>query len=528
MVTLQAGQLIYTSVEAGQSPRGEGGFQTLFCTASMLSPAEVAEIEGRLVYFFSERSPLKWLFFNTSGGKRVVAQVVPLAETDRLGRGGRYLAHALVLTPPAFDQIGGNAFALLLRRAPFVRTEEEALQRGDFSTGTIPPLALDLPEERGGPLTAARDWPPGELARLARLALRADRLATAHTAVAVVGGPEEVASTLEAALLVVPLAWRPRCTFDTWFHRGNLVATYYWAVGLSEPLSRSNLIVVDAAGRRVQGTVPAPSPEAAMGAYEHWAVGMLEHGALSSVARYRQPAFDLCRWLSGDVEEAPAGLPRPVLEAVFQDNAGLVRARLRQRLAAQVPAPLVDRLLEALFHRLDAMSLWSSMREGFASEMLRDVLYARYEGQGFARPASGELGALSCLLEPPEAHLVDLLYACWSQDAERLRVGLERLGEEVYGRFVQAALRFDLVDPLCLLVPGRVDLFLDHFLASGALQSSGLVPLVEGLIDLGAAAALERLAPHVAGRSWWERRRLRRIARKHTDLPGSFKQAVGL
>ena len=75
MTTIQAWQHIYSNVEKEQSPQGRGGFQTLF-SSSDLTELEVEEMEGRLLYFASDVEPLKRLFFTTSTGKGVVAQIV--------------------------------------------------------------------------------------------------------------------------------------------------------------------------------------------------------------------------------------------------------------------------------------------------------------------------------------------------------------------------------------------------------------------------------------------------------------------
>ena len=91
-VAVQAWQHIYTSVERDQSPHGRAGFQTLFYSRSGLTEAEVQEMEARLVYFPSEIEPVKRLCVTISTGKVMVAQIVHLAEPDRLGRTGRYLA----------------------------------------------------------------------------------------------------------------------------------------------------------------------------------------------------------------------------------------------------------------------------------------------------------------------------------------------------------------------------------------------------------------------------------------------------
>ena len=149
MPTIQAWQHIYSNVEQEQSPQGRGGFQTLFYTISGLTEAEVGEMESRLLYFPSQVEPVKRLFFTISTGKGVVAQIVSLPDPDQFGRKGRYLAHSLVFAPEALAQFEADPFRVF-RRFTFFTTVAEALARGNFKTGDIPALSLELPSTAAG------------------------------------------------------------------------------------------------------------------------------------------------------------------------------------------------------------------------------------------------------------------------------------------------------------------------------------------------------------------------------------------
>src|SRR5512138_2384794 len=158
MPTLHAWQHIYSNVEREQSPRRRGGFQTLFYTHAGLSEADVSEMEGRLLYFPSQMEPVKRLFFTLTSGKGVVAQIVALPEPDQLGRKGRYLAHSLVFAPESLAQFEADPFRVF-RRFRFITTVADALARGNFQTGDLPTVTLDLPGESNCELEAAQAWP---------------------------------------------------------------------------------------------------------------------------------------------------------------------------------------------------------------------------------------------------------------------------------------------------------------------------------------------------------------------------------
>ena len=519
---LHAYQHIYANVEPEQSPRGQGGFQTLFYTHAGLSEAEVAEMEARLLYFPGAGDPAKRLFFNTSTGKRVLAQVVPLPEPDRFGRGGRYLAHSLVLDPEQFAALGANPFHVW-RHAIYVTTVEEALERGDFHTGDVPPLSFDLPEEGENAQELARGWPGEALRKLTLLALRAERLAGKRSAVAFLGGPRQVEEALEVGFLAVPTACRPRCTFDTYFHRGNLVATYFWAIGLPESPRRPNLVEVDARIRQAPAFVP-DQPETA---YERWVLEALDAGDLDAAARYRDVAYALCEWL--DDHPADEALldsaPPQVIGTVLRLSPEQVRARLRRMLQDRLPPLLAERVFAPL-SQAEAPQLLQWLREGVDASDLLDALFNTYAADRFRAPPRRERGALRGILERTAHQDLRLLQACWDGRREPLRRELGQAGKEAYRWFVQAVLPAGLVDPLDLLVPVQVDAFLDLYLASAALEEHGLAPLAEELLELGLASSLVRLVPHLQDRPAREIKALRKVAGRQTGLPEAFRRAL--
>ena len=165
MTTLQAWQHIYSNVEKEQSPQGRGGFQTLFYTQSALSETEVEEMEGRLLYFASDIEPVKRVFFSLTSGKRVVAQLVPLSETDQYGRGGRYLAHSLIFSEDTFSRFSEDPFPVF-RNAPFISTVKDALSQGNLQNGHIDPITFEATVDNTQSVRLAATWNQSELKKL--------------------------------------------------------------------------------------------------------------------------------------------------------------------------------------------------------------------------------------------------------------------------------------------------------------------------------------------------------------------------
>ena len=519
-----AWQHVYTSVEREQSPHDRAGFQTLFYSQSGLTEAEVREMEARLVYFSSDVKAVKRLFSTTSTGKIMVAQIVLLAEPDRLGRTGRYLAHNLVFDPDAFARVESDPF-LVFRQFPFITTVAEALEQGDLQTGDIPPVSLDVTPEAAHGLDAAKLWAAEELRGLALLALRADRLAGDRLAIALLGEPPEVESALEAALFAVPSSLRPRCSFDTYFHRCNLVDTYYWALGLLEPPSNRRLIRVNVQSRLLEGSVPS-QPETA---YERWVTACIEDRQMEDIQRYRDHAFAICEWLEGRAAIVPlldTASPE-VVDSVFRLNRELVQTLLRTRLERALPTVLAQRAFRHLSSEVGQAELFDHLRVKVQLPELLDTLYRAYASQGFHAPGLEEAQMIGWILERADHAFLRLLYVCWTGQRHELHRELRLLSKDDYREFVQAALRSGIVEPWALPVPGKGDTFLDLYLALGDPERSGLVAIVRALLGIGGASCLSRLTPYVRAQPEQELRALEKIAAKRPDVPESFRCAVG-
>jgi hypothetical protein len=519
---VQAWQHIYTSVEREQSPHDRAGFQTLCYSESGLTEAEVKEMEARLVYFPSGIEPVKRLCSTISTGKIMVAQIVHLAEPDRLGRKGRYLAHNLVFEPQVFEQIDCDPF-LVFRQFPFITTVAQALEQGDLQTGDIPPVSFEVVLEPTHGIEAAKAWPVRDLIDLALLALRADQLADDRLSVAFIGEPAEVESALEVALFAVPTSLRPHCGFDTYFHGCNPVSTYYWALGLLESPTNRRLVRVDAPSRRLEGHV-AGRPETA---YERWAVACIEEHELETLGRYRDHAFALCEWLEDRAytESLIDAAPVEVVGSVFRINRELVQTLLRTKLEEALPAILADRAFQHLDSR--TTELLDQLRKRFQLPELMEALYRAYESQQFCPPPLEEIQAIEWLLQRDDHAFLRLLHICWTDQRDELHRELRLLGDDHYQRFVQTALRFGVVEAWALPVPGRGDAFLDVYLDTGSSAYIGLPALVRVLLRVGESGCLERLTPCVQAQPEPELRALARIIAKRPGIPEPFRHAVG-
>jgi hypothetical protein len=520
MTTILAWQHIYSNVEKEQSPQGRGGFQTLFYTHTGLTEDEVEEMESSLLYFPSKVEPIKRLFFTTSTGKGVAAQIVFLPNPDQYGRGGRYLAHSLVFAPEALAQFEVDPFRVF-RQFSFMTTVDEVLAQGDFRTGDIPTVLLELPSSLSSDLKAAGQWSASELKKLTLLALRAEQQAREREAITFTGEPTQIEHALEAAFLAVPVSIRSRCTFDTYFYHCNLVATYFWAIGLPEPPVSIKFAQVDGQTRQVQGEATG-HPKTA---YERWVIQAIEAGELNEIARYRDNAFALGEWLDGRVYDLSllSAAPSELITTVFKVSPESVQGLLRRQIRRKLPTSLVDRVANHIYQQVTELVLYRQLRQGFEVPPLLDVLYESYAARNFKEPPRQEIKDLEELLQKVDHPLLNLFLAYWISPRKRLPKTLERADEADYDQFCQIVLKLDLLKPLNLLVPGRGDAFLDLYLASGM---DNLVDLTERLLEVEETACLSRLVSYVSALSGKELKKLSRLIEEQADVPESFRLAV--
>ncbi len=519
MPTINAWQHIFSNVEEEKSPRGRGGFQTLFHSPE-LTEAEVEETEARFLYFASKIEPVKQLFFTISSGKGVVAQVVFLPAPDQFGRGGRYFAHGLVFAAEDLPKFQADPFRVF-RAFSFITTVDQALAQGDFNSGHIESTSLTLPDNASNDVTVAQKWSVPELKQLWLLALRVEQQTAERNAVTFTGPPEQIAEAIEAAFLAVPVALRSQCTFDTYFYRCNLVATYFWAVGLPQPPVAIKFAQVNAPTRRVEGNIP-PGPT---GAYERWVMDMLESGNLSAIPPQRDYAYALGEWLDGrayDLELLNRS-SADLISAVFKSSPQSVQEAVRRGVSQKLAPELIDRASTYIYANTSKQVLYKQLRQGFELPQLVEILYDSYAAENFTEPSKGEIKAVDKLLEQVTHPMFYLFVAYWNNPKKELPKALNRAETADYRHFVETALKLKLVKPFTMLLPTRTDDFLDIYLAQ---PGPNITDLAEELIELEQFDHLSQLNSFLSNLSRKEINKLARLAVKQEEIPESFQTAV--
>lgn len=227
-IKITAAQVVFTNVEADESPNGVRGFQTVFFSEGIDKEVLQAEIEPALQYFPRNGrgpgdSPREYVFFSLSSLQVMVGCITPLLDKlDKFGRKKMLFAHALIFDAKDFlELLDNNPFAVI-DADPFLKSYEQVLQQEDVQPRRhrIPSRSLEITpvELLCNPNDLPRHWLSGE--NLHRLLLMAS---VAHTpkrsafAWEVHGSPEAFFALTRSCFGLFPAEFRTAMSFDTNF-----------------------------------------------------------------------------------------------------------------------------------------------------------------------------------------------------------------------------------------------------------------------------------------------------------------------
>lgn len=289
---INAAQHVSAMLTSRQSPRGQGGYQTLYYTRGSLSTDEAAFIERCVQYGSARDGEPKWQSYRLTDRRHVISRIVPVTEPDDFGRRGRYFTHSIICDVTDAPQFDAVIFGLL-RPQNFLSSLDKALAAEAMRTGDAPAVTLDVEGVRGsGVRGRLRDWRGEELNRLYILMSDPRRLTEQGQHVALLGSEGQMMEALQVAFLLAPPEARKSCSFDTNApgHDAPPGVTFW---GRGSGSGGASGYVIDAAKRQV--TVPESSPL--------WADGLLPQRLSAPwreavVARLGRPSDEALRCLA--------------------------------------------------------------------------------------------------------------------------------------------------------------------------------------------------------------------------------------
>jgi len=519
---ISAAQLVYANVDKEHSPKGRPGYQTLFYTKAALSEDDVDCIEGRLLYYPPSENHFKRVFFGIPSGKIVLARLAPLAGKDSAGRGGRYMAHALIVEMADATKSDADLLSLF-SEFQFLDTLDDALKKGDFSEGDIQAESVELsPAGQGAPnLAQVR---PDQLAGLLLLGAKVEQLKAESKTVGLTGTGEEILKALKIMTAAVPAELKAECSFDDFFHKCNLVATYFWAVGLPEiPANNLKFIPIDAAELKFAGTPLQPST-----IYEKWIDFVVQEGALVKISEEKETAHEVCKWLDGTISEHSLSDEESVsvfIDLLNADKQSTMKFALK-KLENCFPPLLAELILPHILERLSKGEMYKELRKGFdSSEKTLDLLYAHLAASSDI-PGGKVINEVEELLKKFQHQGLMLLYCAWKNKTKELREILEKMGESEYREALKPLVRIKKIKPWILVVAGHADAFIAAYQKNGLAMPMPPLKLVEMLAEIEAPEAAKALENQVKGWPGGQLKKIAKIIEKNPGFPSSFSGAV--
>jgi hypothetical protein len=459
-VSLSAAQLIYTNVEKKLSSRGRDGYQVWLRTPGLLSEAEETEIQSRVGDFEDRRDATasdglaRHMFFSLSTGRAFISRTVPLAETDKFNRSGRFYAHAFVVEPADFAQVGNDPFAIL-EQAKFQSSLDEGLRAGDAGKGTIPAAQFEKRPANGAKRAIASEQMLGLIPALLRAASAGDK----RLMIGVPGAPAQVMNLVRELFGWLPPTLRRACSFDTLSSGRNLTQIPFAIAGLPSagpPRRYVNLLLLDLS----KHSLSQPVPSQAAATFDQWLLQHVRQNAEAPPSNQAEAAYRLGTCLdNGAVPSADLSI---VDGSIFQQlacgDAGIPKLErvLRARLRADVGQALEPLIFALAWSWMQSTGLEGlrALSQPLSHDLVLRWLLAVYEqrtGDEINREA--EVPSLKDVLEQTKSvegdsvaarkKLVLILYRWgrrWSNLARSVR-DVKMIPDEIYQWFVEWAFR---------------------------------------------------------------------------------------
>ena len=511
-----AEQLIYTRLEARYSNFGRSGFQVFGQSESLSKPVVTFICERIDSFRGSDPKDTRYQMFRLPDETFAFARTTPTQSdaeiNDASGRGGIFISQVLVLTIEAFNSLGRNPLAALVKTNPILNPQDLILRYSE-NAENLPTIDV-MPSHL--PLTKKHNWTSESALTLIQSLVNAASGSDSEPEAKVIlsGSSTEMLETLDLAFQLAPKNLLSKLTFDTHCHTESRSSTSFLIHGIHAKHSLGLSPVRIDAREKLVSSSPTITETPGID-YFNWLLFALHSYDIHSVIEQTKDATGFFSEPTSQIDVSSDVWPPGLILDVYSANRPEIDKALARTGELLLSKSNTASLLRVLNGTLDKPTLLdSAIKERFDAEAGSAIAIWVADSPGHLTKA--EIRKLRKWAEKHHAWDLAFVVNTLASDKPKLRVGvLESMDQH---EFLQ------LVDNWGDRLPAShfiCDKHWDKLLASPnhpEFSSSDVVSLFEASIN-NQTQSLNLLDTEIHKLDTRDLKKTRKIARKARNLP---------
>jgi len=523
---IEAGQLIYTSVDRSISPTGKAGFQPLYISSGWVTPRETLAVVERLSFFpLNPEAPLRRRqFFVVGADKIIIVNTVNLPGIkNEFGKGGIYLAHCLIITRNDFAQIANDPFAIL-NSSLFIEDYNSALSLGNPTSQHINTVKISI--GKAGIQRLSNNglvWSVNNAYQLATLASNASSSLGQRKVIQLIGSTEEIEDSLAISIKLTYPPQRLDCTFDTYHNKNLAPLGSYWAVGLPKlERSGSAAIPIELSNPKWDNLDLVAPLE-----YRRWLQFCLKRYSLIAVVQESNTIALLSDILSG--QKMPAvrisSLSELSISSFYEANTDEIQEKFLSIIGNELGSKLTSQIRSLLLTRLhEARTQLTVIQQGLISGKILEEILFQYVLTSISMPLTGkELRELSEFAARINSYRVITIITLWQGKKKEFQQQIDLLEDDDYLSLAQAYVNHQMPPPSLILTKTKLHLLAKIDLSN--LSEKYLITFLESVLALGGGNSLQIRREYLSQLSLNGLQQLAKSVQNSRDA-GSFDQLL--
>lgn len=445
---ISVGQLIFSSLNNDQSPLGIDGYQTICYTPDLISKEDLKDIERRLVYFFSDESPIKKQFFPTRSNKFVIAKTTPLeGKRDAVRKTKIFLSHCYILTPDDFLIFDNNPFKIL-DSLPFIKSTNDLFSLWDGMSLIVPPAKITNKQTSG---LSSNSLPPKNLYEYVLLGDQAKEFIESKRMIQFYGTSQQIEDLIRFIINLLPPPSRKDCWFDTYYYGCNFPLGFYWGVGLPSATFGKSFTHVDINLEKITNWEPRPFNNKY---YGQWLKKSLETKDIINITDNIKDAEHISLILTGENNEWNNSINQEVIlefyELFHQDIINKIKFLIEAKVGKLLGNICINLMLDE--YPSGGEQLFLLTQNALTKKLISCLLQDYYSKNIKNFPSKQEIKEMeSFASQANNLHLLGISLL-WQKKNKELQKLLKSMNETDYKSFCKLVLDNKLLTPADLIV----------------------------------------------------------------------------